>query len=124
MADAGRETFPVRPRKSVPQLRQQVVVAEAPILAHPAADGLAHVGQHVPVRPPEPLAAGRPQRLRRLLQAVECVEQRVLGQGEALLHGLGKLCPAVAADQLGRREARLGGGEQRLQPVEILLDPV
>ena len=70
------------------------------------------------------MVASRSQHVRRLLQAVERIEERMFGQGEAFLHGLGKPLPPVAARQLGRGEARLGGGEQHLDPIEFRIDLV
>ena len=113
------------------ELDQQVVVAEAPVFTDAAADRFADFGQHFPTRPSEPPVEDRAQRPRRFLQAVERVEQRVLGYDAPLPASLRQARPAVAAEDrpamvtgyvLLRQPGR-GCGERRIEPPEVFLDP-
>ena len=101
------------------QLEEEVVVAEAPLLADPPADRLARLVEDLAAGAEEPGVTGRAQLRGRLFEPIEGVEQRVGGKLRALLAGFGERLRSVAPEQAARREERVRVGEPRLDRVKL-----
>ena len=121
VADPRGETGPALAVQRLLDLDEQIVVGESPVVPDATPHRSANLEQDLAAGPSQPSIAGRAQLLRRPFEAVEPVEQRIVGQLEVALARLRELLPAVTPGRALFRKPRIGGIEQHLHCGQLLL---
>ena len=121
VADPRGETGPALAVQRLLELDEQIVVGEPPVVPDTAPHRSANLDQDLAAGPSQPSIAGRAQLPGRPLQAVERVEQRIVGQLEVAFARLRELLPAVTPGRALFGQPRIGSIEQDLHRGQLPL---